>query len=567
MFRSGSIAILQIKTIVIAIAVFIVILFPFTIVGFSYFQGQALEYSQNTAQIINSGIDSYFSGINLSVSNYLSARDISLALRLNNKDTNRLDGEQVSQISTQISSMFMDQPGIEYIILNLEGPVSVHSSASIVNNNFVTHDDPIFNSLLESPHNSITVFMNDRQYYQDAGKRYISTISKIPDYSDWNETVGFFVVDITLDMFVNIASSTIDSDYEYFIETPEGEILYQNIAEDLNNVDKTKYASHTSHNTGLTVYTVQLFPDWQSELLRLAALIIFTSIAYLSLVLIWCYVQSKKIAAPISELEKTMKSLKNNQYHLPTRYNGRIAEISSIYRSMNELVESLSISIEDNYRKDLLLTKSKIRYLNEKIQPHFLYNTLEIISNSAILDGSQSTARMCQMLGKMFRYSLHGSDKVSLEQELDNIDNYIMLKSLSFGYDNFSYKPEIDDEIIGCAFPKMSLQPLIENCFKHGYTHTNEKFIIALKISRYDKDKIRIIISDNGEGMTQEELSNLREHLIDADTNYNYDYSNGGFGLTHSISLMRMFFVKHFDVDINSVQNENTEIVITFIPE
>lgn len=165
----------------------------------------------------------------------------------------------------------------------------------------------------------------------------------------------------------------------------------------------------------------------------------------------------------------------------------------------------------------LSLSKRQAEYLalQNQINPHFLYNTLEGIRSEAILAGMDSVAEMTEALGTFFRYTISRMDHlVTLEDELANIENYYFIQQYRFG-DRLSLSIEYEDEDIeafACMIPKLTLQPIVENAVYHGLEEKVGKGQLTIRIAMTER-YLSITVSDNGVGMDAEKLRELNRKL------------------------------------------------------
>ena len=149
-------------------------------------------------------------------------------------------------------------------------------------------------------------------------------------------------------------------------------------------------------------------------------------------------------------------------------------------RELADALEKREISQREAYTAAVSSSQSKINALQNQINPHFLYNTLECIRSEAILQDCENIARMSHALASFFRYSISRKENiVTLRDELSNIKNYFFIQQFRFE-DRFFLDIQVedgDDELLDCLLPKMTLQPIVENAFKHGVSYSKPSFI------------------------------------------------------------------------------------------
>lgn len=230
------------------------------------------------------------------------------------------------------------------------------------------------------------------------------------------------------------------------------------------------------------------------------------------------------------------------------------------------LAEKLEAAVENKYATQLLYTQAQIDALQSQINPHFLYNTLEEIRGLAVIRDENDIADMTEALALMFRYSISQDNKnVTLEQELRNLENYILIQKFRFS-DKFTLEYDIDraDEILmNCRMPKLTIQPIVENAIQHGFGTIEEGGKITLRtITTQDRLLIRII--DNGVGMSFEKLEQLNEHLEETTENRKRIQTSGktGIALINVNLRIKLNYGSQYGLFVSSAPNAGTVVEI-----
>jgi len=148
---------------------------------------------------------------------------------------------------------------------------------------------------------------------------------------------------------------------------------------------------------------------------------------------------------------------------------------------------------------------------------------------------------------------------VTLEDELCNVNNYLLIQKTRF-YDKFEVELQIADEVRECLIPKMILQPLIENSFRHGFEYSTEEWILSIK-SYLENERVIIIIKDNGVGILPETLKEINKILSVKEPQIN---SESHIGLVNVNSRLKLHFSEEDGVTVTSVKGEGTQIRVTF---
>lgn len=221
--------------------------------------------------------------------------------------------------------------------------------------------------------------------------------------------------------------------------------------------------------------------------------------------------------------------------------------------------------------KELInISKKQAEYLalQNQINPHFLYNTLEGIRSEALCAGMDGVAEMTETLATFFRYTISNVDNlVTLEDELANIANYYKIQQYRFGDRlnvSIEYKDEDEMEVLMLCLPKLTLQPIVENSIYHGIERKIGKGNLRIKIQT-TPDRLIITISDDGLGMEQEQLEilNQRLRLTSLDGVISDKNKKGGIAIINVNNRIKLLFGDEYGIYICSTPNVGTDVTIT----
>lgn len=195
--------------------------------------------------------------------------------------------------------------------------------------------------------------------------------------------------------------------------------------------------------------------------------------------------------------------------------NRMIDVIQTQLRKIEENVnirERLAAAEIENLRMYSELQKSRLNLLQSRINPHFLFNTLNMISSQARLEQADSAARMMEITASYLRYQLDNLDKaVTLKQEIANLKDYVSIQKCRFE-DRYGYDFEVQRECERFIMPPMILQPLVENSIKHGLNMMMQGGKILVRVWM-EAGRVLLKAEDNGRGMTPEKAAALVEHI------------------------------------------------------
>jgi len=241
----------------------------------------------------------------------------------------------------------------------------------------------------------------------------------------------------------------------------------------------------------------------------------------------------------------------------PIGGNDEIAELDNAFRDMQKELNHL---IDKNYIQTLINKEYELKNLQLQINPHFLYNTLESISSLSAVNGQFEVCEICEKLGEVFRYSLgrNYGNYVSLSQEIKHIQNYVFIQKVRFG-DKFEAYYNMPNELLNCQILRFILQPIVENAIIHGIIPKNKPGNIEISAFREDSDLI-IIVEDDGVGMTEEKVKELKE-FIHGDSSAGGEDS-GSIGVRNVHKRIELTCGLNYGINVTSELNKGSRFEI-----
>ena len=208
------------------------------------------------------------------------------------------------------------------------------------------------------------------------------------------------------------------------------------------------------------------------------------------------------------------------------------------------------------------LKDAELKYLQAQVNPHFLFNTLNAGAQLAMMENADRTSVFIQNMAAFFRYKLKREDKdTTLADEIGLVDNYVYILNVRFSGE-ILFEKDIDEKCLRVPVPGMILQPIVENAVNYGIRNVDHEKRIKLEVRRED-DLIRVIVSDNGAGMSAERIEevlggNAGENPVMKDSN--------GVGLSNVMARMRLFYNIENVMNITSEGEGKGTTVELFIP-
>lgn len=269
------------------------------------------------------------------------------------------------------------------------------------------------------------------------------------------------------------------------------------------------------------------------------------------------------VTRPYAKSEKMMRHFTEGHIF----FEGGEADQMMLTPAMQKQMQAAAKILRSPQRIDLNKRQAQYLALQNQINPHFLYNTLESIRGEALIAGLDSVADMTEALARFFRYTITKVENlVSVEEELDNCETYFGIQKYRFGDRlklHIEYDPEDFDTIMNCRIPKLTLQPILENGIIHG---TELKIGVGNLYIRFDctGDRLLIRISDDGVGMDEETLARLNHKLGKSPDAFGMDEeARGGIALENVNNRIHLLFGDEYGMHVYSVQGSGTDVEIT----
>lgn len=332
-----------------------------------------------------------------------------------------------------------------------------------------------------------------------------------------------------------------------------------------NIEDQAIVISSSSPKYGLTISIFipknKLFH--KIDLMRIITFIFVIAMVFLTILL--SLLLSHNITKPLSMLVKSMKLFqKKQQYdYIPT--TDRTDEIGTLTETYNKMISKINTLINEVYASKLKEKQSQFVALQNQINPHMLYNTIENIRMRAVLNNDPEVSDMIKDFGKIFRLILSkGKKNYTIGDEVEYIVTYINL--LNMRHDNrYILKVNIPDELLEANIIRFAFQPIVENSIVHGFKDPAGESIISINATLMEQNDIMIRITDNGEGISLEKLAALKQKLVE-ESNL-FDEAKSSIGLQNVYDRIKLQYEEKYYLQIHSTHLKGTtvEILIPFM--
>lgn len=315
-----------------------------------------------------------------------------------------------------------------------------------------------------------------------------------------------------------------------------------------NRAGKWVYDSREIENYGMTLVTMANMNT-----------IDFTTSAFLSSIQIACVclvvleiliaiLITRWINRPIGQLRAQFHEILSTGKRRPLRIKGS-TELMQVAENINDVLEKQEALIRDNYHTKILEKNARIQLLQIQINPHFVFNTLDIINWLIYAGKSEQAREMVSLLGEMLRYSTcHYESLVCFEDELNHVCNYLRVQQ--FRYDDaFRVREDVAPDTLHCRIPCLLVQPIVENAVKYGLTRHKADGMLEIGAELKDGD-LYISVFDNGKGMDSQQI----EQILSG--------KSKGIGLRNVNERLQLLYGEDYRMTIESEEGYYTRITI-----
>ena len=226
-------------------------------------------------------------------------------------------------------------------------------------------------------------------------------------------------------------------------------------------------------------------------------------------------------------------------------------EIGRLSQSFNRMTDKLNILINELYKKEIARRDTELYALQSQINPHFLYNTLSVISSLAIRKGDEEISGIINHLSSFYKTSLNkGMRYITVENELDITRHYLAIQHMRFR-DHVRESYEVDETLFPCRTLKLVLQPFIENAINHAVCEREEPLHIIIRLYS-EEDRICFEVEDDGAGIEEEKMERLLSGQPEA-----------GYGIYNVNERIQLAYGADYGVVIHSCVGKGTNVKIT----
>lgn len=230
--------------------------------------------------------------------------------------------------------------------------------------------------------------------------------------------------------------------------------------------------------------------------------------------------------------------------------------LAEVFQTMVQKLKLQIDTLEENIKIQKELQESRFKELQMQINPHFMFNTLNMLTETAYLEQAEQTASLLKLTAKMFRYSLDFSGRhVTLYREMEELGNYVSIQEQRYG-ERIRFEFDLDERFHNIRVPALSLQPLVENAVVHGCGMKISGARICI-VTKYEEEEkcAEISVEDNGIGMDETEVSQVLEEIAGYNTENSVKV-----GLGNVYMRFKLLFGERMEMKLYSEKGKGTKV-------
>lgn len=411
-------------------------------------------------------------------------------------------------------------------------------------------------------------------------ERKIFTVARQIFSVNLSKPVGFILINTKLDFLRQLCSEVQITNSQRVIITNNNTIIYDTKEKNGGNTIGDEQILKLVENEGKNYYTgtdgikylvcssASKIPVWKiistvpvsditSEINTAKVRILMINITICVIMLLGTLAFSIKLVSPIKKLVLLMRLVREGNMNVRYKIRG-IDEIGELGIGFNKMIEHLQNLIEQVYQTKLRYKEAELHALQNQINPHFLYNTLESIHMITEINDDHEASQMIQVLGDILRYSVSlKKQKVKVAEEIEHLHKYLFIQNVRFEH-KFEVEFDIDESLLDKEIIKLILQPLVENAIYHGLETVDNKGKIVIR-GYENESNIVFQIHDNGIGIDEARLEQLNKDACSPES------EGRSIGIRNVSERIKIHYGEQYGLSIFSEKGKGT-IVKVFLP-
>lgn len=518
----------------------------------------------------------------------LSSQDVLSALNTLSASTTEDTYEETffsqaaSEIRSELNTYYMMDRFYRVIVFNQNGVVIANNNYSDtrLNESASFFSIPWKEKVLDTKGRDIVIGM----HLDDWGSRQVPMILSVVKEVQGNEMGFIEVQQQKKEIDAMMSDNQMKLDYLFF--SKEGELIYTNndtldikyYQQFLSNSSKTVKEIKTesqnnailyqqeSNNQEIIFMAINHMNIGQMAMKEVLPVTITLLLGFLLFSSTYVYVTARYLTKPIQQLQNFMEDtrLDNMQAEIPEKISND--EIEALYISFKDVLNRLNQSIIKEKRLSIMQLQAQFDLLQAQVNPHFIYNVLNVISNRGMEDDDEIICDICSDLAGMLRYATNTKEKyATVQDEKAYLEQYMRLLKYRYDYRlcyTISIHPEIEQKLL----PKIVLQQIVENSIQHGYKNIGGTIEIDVS-GDYTSDGWYLIIKDNGTGIEESVLQEIKRNFLSIKHKLSKDREHveveiGGMGLVNTYARIYLLHNDLMSFEIESSHEMGTQVTL-----
>ncbi|WP_226527251.1 sensor histidine kinase [Metabacillus niabensis] len=426
---------------------------------------------------------------------------------------------------------------------------------------------PPFVTLLDEPTKTLI-----EPIYKNSNPALSMTSTIVSDSS--KEVIGFIDIVIKASVFKDILhDASLKTSGTIQIQSESGTILFSHPQfaktsplSDRKSIEENSSGYFTKGST-FFVYDTSELTGWKfirytplteitKEANEIRSLIVLTVGSILIFTIgLYIFITSRLIL-PLRLLKRKMKQASQGDLEVKFENKGT-DEIAELGENFNSMLIKINDLLTKSVNEQKQLKTAELRTMQAQINPHFLYNSLETIIWMAEARKTEQVIEITKALSHFFRISLSkGKDVISLEDEINHIRNYLTIQKMRY-QDILDVTFHLNEDIFDYEMIKLTIQPIVENAIYHGIKNKRGKGFVRIKGDFTPEGYISIDVIDNGIGMKEDKLEEIRSQLSQG---VPFEKEQGGFGMVNVHQRIHLHYGEPFGLTINSWYGSGTRV-------
>ncbi|WP_159885671.1 sensor histidine kinase [Paenibacillus puerhi] len=584
----------------IAAAISIMFCFSLIVIGTLVYYKMAKDYEQRTLNLMDTTIrqmnitmDVHMQNIErLSVS-ILSDPIIQRVLRKPSELGVQEDNNEMNYRMLLLSSPWPYIQGVN--IFSEDGRVFNFSRGDDLGSKFYVRDEPWYD-LMSSTSAPVLLYMPTGSASASIAnpETVFSLIRPINDL-DTGKRLAFMKIDLKTELFgsITVNNSQLDQQLKIrYIVLQDRNVMFDShhrlTGQKLDDAavqssngksglmvwDGERYIYSAFESSGTHWKTVSILPysDSVKESVKIRNLLIGLGISFLIIIAVVSYYLASRMVRPLSKVMVTMKRVEMGDFKVRLYERGNRDEIGQLSRIFNMMLESVDHLIHRVYQAELREKDAQLQALQAQINPHMLFNTLNLMKALCRKREVPDVALMAESLADLFRYCLQDWKRtVTLSEEIGHIRNYMRIQELRFP-NKLEFRCHVPETLMRSQVVRLSIQPLVENAVIYGVEQSLDRCKVEVT-ARHGKiwsedgqqsiETVVISVMDTGPGIPKARLKRIRRHLAGSGDDLSDAPEKLGIGLMNVQKRLQLLFGTTFGLRIQSASGIGTRVVLT----